>query len=292
MTTTNILLRRRGAIGDVILTTGVVRELYKRYDGNALIDIATDCGEVFTNNEYVHCVHHTTQVPDVDYDVIINLDDAYEVNPNLPIIDAYFHRALGSIDFDKSSELYINDTARVDSLVSKINGDFVCIHIRNYGGWSFKNIPIGTWLSVIDTVLSANKDIKIVCVGSATDFCPANHPRIIDARGLELAELSYLFDYSKCFVGIDSAPFHVAGSSSTHLVALLSHAPPTQVLPFRNNQQGYNCSVIQASVPCTGCYTRQKTPVRSILCDNPESYKCTRSWDTEKIAMAILGQFG
>ena len=45
----NICVKRRAAIGDVIMTTGVVRELKKRYGITTDITVATDNAGVFKN---------------------------------------------------------------------------------------------------------------------------------------------------------------------------------------------------------------------------------------------------
>jgi ADP-heptose:LPS heptosyltransferase len=286
-----ILLRRQGALGDVILTTGIVRELYAKYQGQCQIDIATDFGEVFNNNPYVHCVHHTSQIPDVNYNIVINLDDTYEINPNVSFIDNYNFRVFSNTTVDGAMELYCTDEIvdAVDELIEKvIVTDFICIHMRNWH-WAMKNIDIAVWLGVIDKILTHNPTTKIVCIGGATDHFPEGHPRIVDARGLTIQGLSYLLDHARCFVGIDSAPFHVAGTSETHIVALLSHMFPEKVLPIREGNQGHNCTVVQAKVPCLGCHSRQQRPVRQIVCEQGD-YPCNRLWDVDEIANAIIAQ--
>lgn len=292
-TPVKILLRRRAAIGDVILATGIVRELYIQYDGQCQISVATDCPAVFDNNPYVHKVFGCDVPLDREFDVYHNLDNAYELNPPNPIVDNYFYRVFGETEiFDKSQELYMSDEDEelVDKLVQQVNSPFVCVHIRSYGGWPHKNIPPKIWLLVLDKVLAGNDAVKIVCVGGLDDLYPTGHPRVVDGRGLSLGALSYLFDSAKCFIGIDSAPFHVVGTSTTHLVALLNHAPPSQVLPFRDGEQGSNCTVIQAKVPCVGCYNKQIIPVRTIECFNSEPYACNSEWDANEISNAILKQ--
>lgn len=284
----DILVKRRAALGDVIMVTGVIRELHNKY--NCYIDVATDFGEVFENNPYVRCIHHTSQIPNVDYDLVINLDDAYEKNPTLRFDDTYFYRALGITELssvNKATELYATeDTCKqVEEFVAKINSKFICVHMRNWH-WAMKNIDINVWLAIIDKVMAADPDVKIVCVGGATDFYPENHPRIIDGRELSISALSYLLDSAKCFVGIDSAPFHIAGTSETHIIALLSHLYPAQILPYRNGAVGYNCTVIQSNVPCVGCYARQATPVRSVVCE-PGNFPCNKLWDIDRIVTAI-----
>jgi hypothetical protein len=48
-----ILVRRRAALGDVIMSTGVIRELKNRY--LCEIDVATEFPNVFLNSDAVIC---------------------------------------------------------------------------------------------------------------------------------------------------------------------------------------------------------------------------------------------
>ena len=72
----NLLVQRRAAIGDVIMTTGVVRELKKKYGTNANIWVATDCLEVYKNNPHVTGVMPMAAVDLRRFDIVYNLDDA------------------------------------------------------------------------------------------------------------------------------------------------------------------------------------------------------------------------
>ena len=292
----SILVRRRAALGDVVVATGVLRELKAKYGDNCVIDIATQHPTVFAHNPHVRNVIHITEADDsastpAAYDVYYNLDDTYEYNPDGHFADNYFYRTFGTTDMDRSMELFITDeeAVAVDEFVQAIGGDFIAVHMRRWH-WELKNIDPAVWLAVFDAVFAAKPNIKIVCVGGPTDFFPEGHPQVIDGRGIySPGSLSYLLDHAKCFVGIDSGPFHIAGTSETHIVALLSHMSPEKVLPFRNGVMGDNCTVIQASVDCVGCHSRQKRPIRSIVCER-EDYACNKLWDVAKIASAIVAQ--
>ena len=48
-----IVVQRRAAIGDVIMATGVVRELKRLYGATAEIAVATDNIHVFKNNPHI-----------------------------------------------------------------------------------------------------------------------------------------------------------------------------------------------------------------------------------------------
>ena len=286
-----ILVRRKGALGDVIISTGVVRELKNIYGENCVIDVLTEYPQVYNNNPHVRNVIRDVGETDVSlYDVVYNLDDTYEYNPDVHFADNYFYRVFGTTDRDKSMELFINDAqaANVDTLIAEIGGPFVVIHMRRWH-WELKNIAVEIWIDIINQLLAHDATTKIVCTGGPTDYYPEGNPRVIDARGLDAGATCYLMDHAKCFVGIDSAPFHIAGASETHIVALLSHMYPDRVLPFRNGVLGHNCTVIQAEVACVGCHARQQRPVRQIVCER-DDYACNKRWNTTAVASAVIKQ--
>lgn len=287
-----ILVRRRAALGDVVISTGVVRELNARYGDNAVIDVATQHPTVFDHNPYVRNVISITEGNDSavnlkNYDVVYNLDDTYELNPEGHFADNYFYRVFGNAEVDRSMELYVDQDGanKVESFVNAINGEFICIHMRNWY-WDLKNIKLEVWLDVVNELYKQHPNLKIVAVGGETDYC-MELPHMIDARvRFSPGELCYLMDHAKCFVGIDSAPLHIAGASETGIVALLSHMYPNKVLPYRNGQMGDRCEVVQANVDCLGCHSRQARPVRQIVCER-QDFACNRLWDTAKIVSAI-----
>ena len=283
-----ILVRRRAALGDVVVSTGIFRELNLMYGDNAVVDMATEHVTVFDNNPYIRTVYHTDNMPNPsNYDVYYNLDDTYELNPIGHFADNYFYRVFGTTDIDRSMELYIDDQAAelIDKFVDTIGGDFICVHMRNWH-WNLKNIKIEVWLEVFNKLHEKYPDLKIVAVGGPTDLV-MDLPYMVDGRSVfQPGNLCYLLDHAKCFVGIDSGPFHIAGASETGIVALLSHMYPDKVLPFRNGVMGDRCEVVQASVPCVGCHSRQQRPVRQIICERGD-HACNFLWDTDAIVTAI-----
>ena len=284
-----ILVRRRAALGDVIMSTGVVRELKRKY--NCEIDIATEFPNVFDNNPHVRAIYHTEAMPEVkNYDLYINLDDAYEHNPVNHYVDSYFYRAFGTSDVDnKSVELFASelDQAVVDAFIENNELDnFIVIHIRQWH-WALKNMAWETWFAVFERLFTERTDFKIVCVGSAADGF-VQHPLFVDARDLlNIQQQKLLMDHARCFVGIDSGPFHVAGASRTHIIALQTHLRPERILPYRREMFAYNTTAIMSAVDCVGCNDDQARPVRQVVCKHGD-YRCKDSFDAERIASNIL----
>jgi ADP-heptose:LPS heptosyltransferase len=284
-----ILVRRRAALGDVIMSTGVVRELKNKY--HCEIDVATEFPNVFDNNPHVRAIYHTDATPEVkNYDLYINLDDAYEHNPLNHYVDSYFYRAFGTSEVDnKSVELFPNELDQdiVQSFMHNNELDnFVVVHIRQWH-WPLKNMAWDTWFAVFERLFSERTDFKIVCVGTAQDGF-VEHPLFVDARDkLSIQQQKLLMDHARCFVGIDSGPFHVAGASRTHIVALQTHLRPERILPYRREMFGYNTTAIMSAVDCAGCNDDQARPVRQVVCKHGD-YRCKDSFDAERIANNIL----
>lgn len=289
----NILVRRRAAIGDTIMSTAVVRELTKRYN-NCNIDVATEFVEVYRNNPHIRNIYLPHMMPDVAaYDVYINLDDAYELNPTQHYVDSMFYRAFGDNfrHLDQRVELWPSDDDRRDVVqdMEDLGQQFIVVHMRQWH-WASKNISLDTWFEVFGLLFEQRTDFTIVCVGGDTDFAVQDHPLIFDARGrYNSQQIKFLCDHAQAFVGIDSGPFQCAAASNTHIIALLTHLRPECILPYRKHEMGYNCTAIQTSEDCAGCNDDQVRPVRQLVC-RKQTFPCASNWDSQRIANAILGQ--
>jgi len=279
-----ILVRRRAALGDVIMSTGVVRELKQRY--NCDIDIATEFPNIYDNNPHVRAIYHTSAMPDpAAYDLYINLDDAYEHNPLNHYIDSYFYRAFGTSKVDnKSVELFPSefDQDTVTSFIKDNDLDnYIVIHIRQWY-WPLKNMSWDTWYSVFERLFTARTDFKIVCVGSVEDGS-VEHPLFVDAREkLNIQQQKLLMDHARCFVGIDSGPYHIAAASNTHIISLHTHLLPERIAP-----KNKLVTPILSSVDCVGCNDNQQRPVSQVICKHGD-FRCSTSFDADRIANNIL----
>lgn len=284
--TLNILVQRRAAIGDVIMTTGVVRELKKKYAANANIYVATDCLDVYKNNPHVAGVMPVEAVDYSRFDIVYNLDDAYELNPYTNYVDAYFYRVFGDRELDKSVELF--PTTDDVKIIPDFGDKYIVVHMRNWH-WQAKNVDMAVWFEVYAHLFEADPDLKIVVAGGATDHW-VDHPNFVDARDrFTVQQLKLICDGAACFVGIDSAPYHCAAASSTHIVSLLTHLLPERIVPYRKWQQGHNGTSVQTLEDCAGCNDRQQRPIHQIICEKGD-FPCTSNFDATAIAEAILKQ--
>lgn len=286
----NICVKRRAAIGDVIMTTGVVRELKRLYNADARVYVATDTPEPYKANPHIEGIVKYEHMNDAVFDVVYNLDDAYEYNPENHYVDSYFYRVFGHTNLNRSVELFPTkeDCVAVDEDLADIGNRFVVFHMRNWH-WQAKNINLDVWFSVLEQIFTERTDFKIVCVGGATDHF-VDHPLMFDARDrYNVQQLKYLMDHAKCFVGVDSAPYQCAAASNTHIVSLLTHLRPERIVPYRKMDINWNSTAIPTLEDCAGCNDQQTTPVRQIVCQKGNT-PCTNNFDTTAIAQAILKQ--
>jgi ADP-heptose:LPS heptosyltransferase len=289
---TTILVRRRAALGDVVMTTGIVKNLYQIHKDLCEITVETEFPIVYKNNPYIHDLRNWGECNPSDYDVVYNLDDAYELNPDNHFADSMFYRVFGKdmICLDRKHDLHASqeDQDLVDADIAEIDSPFFAVHMRQWH-WSLKNIDIDIWAEIFAEVFKERTDHKIVTVGGPTDYS-LEHPLIWNGNAKYTPQqLAYLLNHAKCFVGIDSGPFQIAGASNTHIIGLLTHNPPANIMPNRNFVRGWNSTAIRANVPCVGCNVRQQRPVREINCEWGD-FRCNRTWDINRIADSILDQ--
>lgn len=288
----NIIVSRKAAIGDVIMITGVIRELKKRYGANSNIDVITEKLGVFRNNPHVRTVMHPSSDIDLnDYDIYINLDDCYEKNLSIHYVDNFFYRTFGTIDMDKSVELFPSeaDIARVDKDLEQVGDKFIVVHLRNWY-WPVKNISMDVWFDIFVKLFEQRTDFKVVVVGGSTDHFVPDHPLFLDYRDRYTdQEMKHLCDKAVCFVGIDSGPYWVAAASKTHIVALLTNLLPERILPHRYLTLGGNCTAFQTLEDCAGCNDEQVRPIRQHVCKK-NTHPCVNKFDTDAIVKAILEQ--
>jgi ADP-heptose:LPS heptosyltransferase len=290
-TPVTILVKRRAALGDVVMSTGVVRELYRLHDGQCRITVETEFPLVYKNNPYIADLRNWGECNTADYDVVYNLDDAYELNPENHFVSSMFARVFGSVSsMNQQPDLHVDDQDKlvVDADIQEIGQKFIAVHMRQWH-WPLKNIDIEIWADIFARVFEQRTDFKIVTVGGPTDYS-LDHPLIFTANARYTPQqLRYLLDSARCFVGIDSGPFQIAGASSTHIIGLLTHNPPEYIIPLRKRDHMWNAQAVQASIDCVGCNVRQARPVRTIDCIHGD-FRCNRLWDTERIANLILEQ--
>lgn len=284
-----ILVHRAMALGDVILTTPIIRALYEKHNGDCEIDVSSNYPAVFDMNPYVRYAINPAQINNDIYDHVYNLDLVYEKSPRQHIVEAYKDYVFGA-DFvidDMSLDLFVsdNDYRIVDQFVNdNVNTEkFIVVHMRK-DGWPSRNIPEEIWGDVLEPILDQYSDITIVQVGSKHEISFAGDDRLINALGkFTIHQLKELISRAEVFLGVDSAPFHIAATTSTPTVAFFTAVSHEYRKPLAKDAV---FEPLVANVDCYGCMADVPAPNTEYSCRRGD-VACVNSFDAQKVVDTV-----
>lgn len=246
-----LIVRRRYARGDVLQATPIVRELRRRYPAHRLA-VWTDVNEVFADNPHVDLLISARSgfQPAAD-DLLINLDEAYERNPKLHMLEAYA-QAAGVALANPNLELYLASmdyqiaSAHLQPLLDAPGIErLVAVHL---GATPDRTWPQTHWDTLL-TMLLADPGVGVIAVGAGNDFSPAPHARVVNlVNQLDFRATAAALAIADLVIGPDSALLHVAAAVSTAAVGLYGMADPDKRIPVGAQQIG-----LQSPVDCAGC---------------------------------------
>ena len=284
-----ILIIRSGAMGDVILTTPVIRRLYESRGGLCHIDVATRYPEVFNNNPRVHGVIEIGELKSLDrhYDLIIDLDMSQEKHKSIHPTEAYFRRVFGNIDLSSlnlQSELFWSDDdiREVETIIEKFPDGYVVTHNRGDLSQPYRNIDENTWKQFLTDL--ENYNLPILQIGSTDIDVFIETDSSIDLRGkMDLQQTAYLLSRAKLFVGGDAGPLHIAASNNVPIIGFFSIAHHDSRKPLRKNDD--NFVAIAPSLECYGCAQKYPLPW-GFACARGDSI-CQKSYPVEQAISAV-----
>ena len=267
-----IIVKRTGALGDVLEVTPIVARL-RAENPDAEIDVATHYTAVFRDDPAVSSFE-----PRGEYDRLIDLDGTFErllrkVHP----VDAYSEAAFG--DRETPHRILFKGTPASAEVRRMMGERPVVIHAcRN---WPIRTLPLEWWQKFVD--LLNDRGYTVVATGTRQDH--EGLVRLLDLRDrLDLAEQAGLIDAARCFVCSESGPMILAQATSTPVIAMLTMAAPFS--PVHECAGGLD--VVMAPVPCAGCSEHFDAPTTYFDCKhgelNPDFRGCVTSFDHNAIA--------
>lgn len=206
------IVKRAGAIGDVLLTTPIIRALKKQRPMSP-IWVETICPDVFNGNPDVAHVSRAP-VPQPPAHVLINLNGISEMNPGKNIVQAYADCA--EVELDGELTMLYPTGGDVEWAKRTIAGEkWIAIH-PGPTSWRCKNWSFDRWVAVIAAL--REKGFRVVLVGS--DRVPQMTADLDMRAQTTIAQLAALLAEVDLFCGVDSFPLHAAQAMRTPVVGL------------------------------------------------------------------------
>jgi O-methyltransferase len=275
----NILVIRPAALGDVIMITGIVRAL-KQHHPQAAIDVATNNFDVFRNSTRIRHAAPASQFDRSQYDLVIDLEMAYELNPRMHTIDAYAAKAgINPATTDLHTELFVQPEHHAFLTQVGLPEKFVVVHQRQHFGTS-RNLPRSFYIELMHKIISQTGH-AVVQIGNNDDFTFGSiHGQLYDLTNqLSLHQTAALISRARAFIGIDGGPMHIAATTNTPIIGLFTSVKSEYRAP-RNRNAAY--IGIASDIECYGCVGNQPAPVTRYECVRGDN-ECTRKFSADDV---------
>lgn len=273
-----ILIIRGGALGDVIMTTPIIRELYNDYNGYVDIYVQTGCPDVFKNSPYVAGINPN---PHHHYDAVYNLTQSYENNPAVHAVKAYRWSVFGNVEMNNYSlELHPTnaDRAKVAALGYK---NYIVIHMRQHN-WPSRNLRPEFFKSLVEKIL-AETDLTVVQVGGEHELAFTGNERVISDLGkYSIQELMCLIESSHAFIGVDGGLIHVAACTDTPMLAFFTSCKAEYRKPLRNSK----FYPLEANIECYGCQIHNPVPCTEFICHRGD-VACIDAFNVDSVVATL-----
>lgn len=280
-----LAVRRTGALGDVILTTGIIAKLKSLHPEHD-IWVVTVVPEVFKHNPHVsRVVRNMSEIPH-PIDRLIDLDSVYEKEPKRHIIEAYskvaFPEREGSLLYPP--ELYSTEydfgslNAKLGSV--KLGQDKIAV-IHCAVGWPSRTFQRQKWNDVAKKLVTMG--YKTLIIGRGGDYRVDLYSGVLNlVDHLTIHEIRELMRRSNVFVGMDSGMLHIAMTTNIPCVGIFTIANPD----FRVVERQAKTIALIPKVHCRFCLHDQPPPVNFVACKygtNP----CLDDFSAERIVEAV-----
>lgn len=270
-----ILVRRKDAIGDVLLTTPVIRALKSKFPA-AQIYVESNFPDLFWGNENVFASYRFVGSPSADA-MIVDLNMAYENRPMRHIVDAYMEVAAVDGDNKLTFRVAEESDAWAKQNMQVEPGRMVCAVHADNSMWAGKRWPVERFAEVASKL----KRLGWVIVAIGTDKESASKLSAdVDLSGkCTFNQLGAVLKMCSLFVGGDSFPMHLSQAVGTPTVAVFGATLPEFIMTDSSRHVGIKAD---KSVHCAG--SRHMTAGMTFApCDG----ECIRSVTVDKVMSAI-----
>lgn len=248
-----ILITHSGGSGDILMATPIVRKIFQDRCGYCEIFVHTSYNDVFKNSPYVSGSYIPGEAINLsDFDLIVRLDRSLHPDNSRYIGDAFSFFAFGDTNIDCSIDLFSlpSDKYTAENLEKKFQDGYVVLHMK--GGFPrSKVIHNEFWDELVNGVLS-NTSLGVVQIGTETDLAFNGSDRLVDIRqATTFQQAKEVIARARCFIGVDSGPFHIARSTSTNIIGLFTLMRAEYV--YRRHHSNGLIKAFAAPIDCYGC---------------------------------------
>ncbi|HUV84105.1 MAG TPA: glycosyltransferase, partial [Methanosarcinales archaeon] len=245
----NILVKRKGAFGDVVFTTPIIKALKKKFP-NSKIFYKTDCPNAlqFNPNIFEFLKESSLHI----FDKVFTLE--YEKAPQENCIDVMASQAGVELNNNKM-DFYLKPLKKK----LKIKQPYIVLHTGRV--WESRQWPIDRFRKVAQYILS--KGVSVIEIGNnatETIFPDNNKVKLYDKWiNKDWNKVGHLIKESAFFFGVDSGPSVVAKALQTPAVIIYGCVNPET--RFADSEE-YPLYI--DSLECSGC--RNETTATFVKC--------------------------
>lgn len=269
-----IQVHRQGALGDVLLTTPILRALRIKYPDDEIV-VSTNFGEILCCNPHIDGIlRSANSLPGFHETFVLD----YETRPEEHVVDAYARIAQVSVA-DRTPEIYLSQGERsaANDLLREagLRADERFCVMQLTSGWPVRDWSVSHFKAVAEAL--EQNGIRVIVLGLIAD------PVIdfgLDFRGKTSVRMAAAI-IEKCMVmvTIDSSLMHIAYALRRPVVSLFGCTDPEKRVP----DWGLH-SALYSDIVCRGCHHRQR-PVPIILAPNCpwETVRCMERISAEMV---------
>ena len=229
-----IILQRKGAIGDVLMVTPIIRKAKEVYPDHELIfSTSEDCSEILQNNPFID----TLEFGNVKGAVVLD----YEWFPEGNRLEVMSRQAGVELDYVKPEMYFTNSEVEYKE---KFFADMKrCVALHTGRSWKNRELDIDKWKTVAKWL--DDKGYTVLQFGdSNTEKVDVGQ----DLTNLSIRQTAVLMAGCEFFVGIDSLVAHLAKAADIPQVIAYGCTDP-KVL--KNSDKEYPVWI--SDLECAGC---------------------------------------
>ena len=174
----------------------------------------------------------------------------------------------------------------------------IVVHVS--AGTPFRRWPSASFVELVCRLASADANRRIILTSGPSDADAAaaiardararlsgnERAAVVECGEFDLSELRALIDRAALYIGGDSGPLHIAGTTGVPIVGLYGPTLPVRSQPFRGAQY-ISAAADVPDLPCRPCDQRR--------CE-PGDFRCLTGISAEMVAMlagrALIGRKG